>query len=308
MLNCRFLQCGVVHCIAMASKFKSVSSIRKITHLSGDMDQEDANGGRASLDNYSVHIPPTPDNQPMEISLERSNSRRVEDQYASSSLFTGGFNQLTRAHLKDKVIESESSHPQMAAAKGSSCAVPGCDRSLMTNERGLDVVPCECDYKICKDCYMDALRAGEGICPGCKEPYKEDPEHELQDVANSQALPLPAPPGAAHGVNKMDKSLSFPRSQSNEFDHAKWLFETKGSYGYGNAMWPNKEEEVDASSGSGSDWMGGDPNVFKEKQWRPLTRKLSISAAILSPYRYETLFLKISVFLNFLQCMGEIEF
>ena len=54
---------------------------------------------------------------------------------------------------------------------------------------------------------------------------------------------------------------------------------------------PNKEEEVDASSGSGSDWMGGDPNVFKEKQWRPLTRKLSISAAILSPYRYETLFL-----------------
>ncbi|XP_027360007.1 cellulose synthase-like protein D3 [Abrus precatorius] len=267
----------------MASKFKHGSSmVRKITQLSNDLDQETENGG-VGLATYTVHIPPTPDNQPMEISLERSTSQRVEDQYASSSMFTGGFNQLTRAHLKDKVIESESSHPQMAGAKGSPCAVPGCDGKVMTDERGLDIVPCECDYKICRDCYRDVLRTGEGICPGCKEPYKE-PEMQEASMVNQQALPLP--PGA--GVSKMERRLSLMkstalmRSQTNEFDHAQWLFETKGSYGYGNAMWP-KDAENDASSGS--DWMGGDPNVFNEKQWRPLTRKLSISAAVLSPYR-----------------------
>jgi len=265
--------------------------VRKITHLSNDMDQESENGSVTGLASYTVHIPLTPDNQPMEIALERSTSRRVEDQYASSSLFTGGFNQHTRAQLKAKVIESESSHnhPQMAGAKGSSCAVPGCDGRVMTDERGLDIVPCECDYKICGDCYRDALRTGEGICPGCKETYKEVEMEEGGSVVGHK--PLPLPPGA--GVSKMERRLSLMksgavmRSQSNEFDHAQWLFETKGSYGYGNAMWP-KEPENDASSSS--DWMGGDPNVFNEKQWRPLTRKLSISAAVLSPYRYELLF------------------
>jgi len=44
------------------------------------------------------------------------------------------------------------------------------------------------------------------------------------------------------------------RSQTNEFD-AQYLFETKGTYGYGNAMWP-KDYENGASSSSGSDWMG----------------------------------------------------
>nr|KYP66433.1 Cellulose synthase-like protein D3 [Cajanus cajan] len=223
----------------MASKLKHGSStVRKITQLSNDLDQEGEDG---SIATYTVHIPLTPDNQPMEISLE--------------------------------------SHPQMAGAKGSSCAVPGCDGRVMTDERGLDVVPCECDYKICRDCYRDAVRTGDGICPGCKDPYKEP---EVQGGANQQTLPLP--PGA--GVSKMERRLSLmkSRSQNNEFDHAQWLFETKGSYGYGNAMWP-KDSEPDGSSVAGSDWMGGDPNVFSEKQWKPLTRKLSISAAVLSPYR-----------------------
>lgn len=271
----------------MASSFKhgSSSMVRKITQLSNDLDHESENGS-VGLATYTVHIPPTPDNQPMEISLERSTSRRVEDQYASSSLFTGGFNQVTRAHLKEKVIESDSSHPQMTGAKGSSCAVPGCDGKVMTDERGLDIVPCECDYKICRDCYRDVLRIGEGICPGCKEPYK-DSEMQEASLVNQHQQALPLPPGA--GASKMERRLSLmksgtlTRSQTNEFDHAQWLFETKGSYGYGNAMWP-KDADNDASSGS--DWMGGDPNVFQEKQWRPLTRKLNISAAILSPYRY----------------------
>ncbi|KAF7809464.1 cellulose synthase-like protein D3 [Senna tora] len=257
------------------------STVRRITQMNNDADGESENGGSVGLATYTVHIPPTPDNQPMEISMERSTSRRVEDQYASSSMFTGGFNQVTRAHLKEKVIESDSSHPQMAgAAKGSPCAVPGCDGRVMPDERGLDIVPCECDYKICRDCYRDALRTGDGICPGCKEPYKE-----LPDSSSDAALPLPS---SSPTMSKMERKLSSMKSksgalvssQTNDFDHNQWLYETKGSYGYGNAMWPK-----DSENDSGSEWMAGDPKVFKEKQWKPLTRKLNISAAILSPYR-----------------------
>lgn len=90
--------------------------------------------------NYTVHIPPTPDNQPMDSSV----AVKAEEQYVSNSLFTGGFNSVTRAHLMDKVIESEVSHPQMAGAKGSSCSMPACDGKVMKDERGVDVIPCEC--------------------------------------------------------------------------------------------------------------------------------------------------------------------
>lgn len=97
--------------------------------------------------NYTVHIPPTPDNQPMEGPAEAASvAVRAEEQYVSNSLFTGGFNSVTRAHLMDKVIESEVTHPQMAGAKGSACAMPACDGKVMRDERGQDVDPCECRY------------------------------------------------------------------------------------------------------------------------------------------------------------------
>ncbi|PON63300.1 Cellulose synthase [Parasponia andersonii] len=264
-------------------------SVHHLTDTSNDLDSD---MGSVEFTTYTVHIPPTPDNQPMEIAVERSASQRVEDQYASSSLFTGGYNCVTRAHLKEKVIESENtSHPQMTGLKGSPCSVPGCDSRVMTDERGLDIVPCECDYKICRDCYRDAIRTGDGVCPGCKELYKETDGHD-----GRQSLPLPPAAVAAAlaaggaGMSKMERRLSLMksksrsnsmtrRSQNNEFDHAQWLFETKGSYGYGNAMWPK-----DSENGS-DDGIAGDPKVFRDKQWRPLTRKLHISAAILSPYR-----------------------
>lgn len=92
--------------------------------------------------NYTVHIPPTPDNQPMESSV----AVKAEEQYVSNSLFTGGFNSVTRAHLMDKVIESDVTHPQMAGAKGSSCSMPACDGKVMKDERGVDVSPCACRY------------------------------------------------------------------------------------------------------------------------------------------------------------------
>ncbi|KAL6008213.1 Cellulose synthase-like protein D3 [Asimina triloba] len=257
---------------------RRTSSGRYISYSRDDLDSEIGSG---EFVNYTVHIPPTPDNQPVDPSI----SARVEEQYVSNSIFTGGFNSVTRAHLMDKVIDSEASHPQMAGAKGSSCAVPGCNAKVMSDERGVDILPCECDFKICRDCYLDAVQTGGGICPGCKEPYKE---MDLNDVSEDAGRPLSLPPPA--GMSKMERRLSIMkstksvlmRSQTGDFDHNRWLFETKGTYGYGNAIWPKEGVFVDENGGGG----GGDvPSELVSKPWRPLTRKLKIPAAVISPYR-----------------------
>ncbi|KAF8027154.1 hypothetical protein BT93_E0156 [Corymbia citriodora subsp. variegata] len=246
-----------------------MASDRRYSHYRDDQDSDLYSS--ADFATYTVHVPPTPDNQPMELSKLSSSKERVEDQYASSSLFTGGYNLATRASLKEKVIESETSHPQMTGVNGSECALPGCDGRVMSDERGNDVVPCECSFKICRDCYKDVTMAGDGICPGCKEPY-EGQVAEVMKLDKSQAL------SKVERRMSMVKSASFKNSSTNEFDQNQWLFETKGIYGYGNAMWP--KDETDGSSNG-----FGDPGNLKDKQWRPLTRKLSVSPAILSPYR-----------------------
>ncbi|KAI5656368.1 hypothetical protein M9H77_25161 [Catharanthus roseus] len=259
--------------------------------------------------NYTVHIPPTPDNQPMEQPIDPSLSQRVEEQYVSSSLFTGGFNSVTRAHLMDKVIDSETNHPQMAGAKGSSCAVPGCDGKVMSDERGEDILPCECDFKICRDCYVDAVKTGDGICPGCKEPYKNTDLAENAVDPGRRPLPLPS----NVGMSKMERRLSLMRSanksmlikshsglmrsQTGDFDHNRWLFETKGTYGYGNAIWPKEGEFGNDNNDGGS---GGEPSELLNKPWRPLTRKLKIPAAVISPYRL-LIFVRMAVLGLFLE-------
>lgn len=272
---------------------RRTSSGRYVSYSRDDLD--DSELGSADFMNYTVHIPPTPDNQPMETSM----SQKVEEQYVSNSLFTGGFNSVTRAHLMDKVIESEATHPQMAGAKGSSCAIPGCDAKVMSDERGADILPCECDFKICRDCYIDAVKTGGGICPGCKEPYKNtDLDDAAPDNNNSRPLPLPAPAG----MSKMERRLSLMkstksvlmRSQTADFDHNRWLFETKGTYGYGNAIWPK-----DGNLGNEKDDDGVELQEFMNKPWRPLTRKLKIPAAILSPYRL-LIFVRVVVLALFL--------
>ncbi|KAK2399980.1 Cellulose synthase-like protein D4 [Trifolium repens] len=211
--------------------------------------------------NYTVHIPPTPDNQPMDYSV----AMKAEEQYVSNSLFTGGFNSVTRAHLMDKVIDSEVTHPQMAGAKGSSCSI--CDGKVMKDERGNDVTPCECRYKICRDCFLDAEKE-TGLCPGCKEPYKIG-DYDDDNNDTSRALPLPGP-------NNMSV---MKRNQNGEFDHNKWLFETKGTYGVGNAYWPPEDEDDDGD--------GMHEGVFdaSDKPWKPLCRKTPIPSGIISPYR-----------------------
>ncbi|BFG42522.1 hypothetical protein CerSpe_287950 [Prunus speciosa] len=219
--------------------------------------------------NYTVHIPPTPDNQPMDTSV----AVKAEEQYVSNSLFTGGFNSVTRAHLMDKVIDSEVTHPQMAGAKGSACMMPSCDGKVMKDERGVDITPCECRYKICRDCYLDAQKE-TGNCPGCKEQYRVGEEYDDSQDYNSGTLQLPGPDG------KRDNMSVMKRNQTGEFDHNRWLFETKGTYGVGNAFYPPD----DYGDGGGDGFHGG-PLESDDKPWKPLSRKLPIPAAIISPYR-----------------------
>ncbi|CBI33821.3 unnamed protein product, partial [Vitis vinifera] len=208
----------------------------------------DSEAGSREYATYTVHLPPTPDNRPSGLDIQ----------------------------LDGRVSQ------RMAGSKGSTCAIPGCDAKIMTDERGEDILPCECDFKICRDCYVDAVRTGDGICPGCKEPYKG----EFAAVDNGRVLTL----SSTVGVFKEERRLSLlksssPRStlmksQTAEFDHNGWLFETKGTYGYGNAIWPEE-----GGNANGENENAGESIKLLSKPWRPLTRKLSIRAAVLSPYR-----------------------
>lgn len=280
---------------------RRTSSGRYVNYSRDDLDSEVGSG---EFMNYTVQIPPTPDNQPMDPSI----AQRVEEQYVSNSLFTGGYNSVTRAHLMDKVIESETSHPQMAGAKGSLCQIPGCDGKVMSDERGEDILPCECDFKICRDCYVDAVKTGDGICPGCKEPYKNT-DLDQNAMESGRPLSLPSSVGIPkmerRSSSKMERRLSLMkstksalvRSQTNDFDHNRWLFETNGTYGYGNAIWP-KEGGFNNENDEGG--RAEQSLELLNKPWRPLTRKLKIPAAVISPYRL-LIFVRIAVLGLFLE-------
>ncbi|GAV57006.1 Cellulose_synt domain-containing protein [Cephalotus follicularis] len=223
---------------------------------------------------YTVHIPPTPDHQPMTSSTEdpNKNSVKPERSFISGTIFTGGFNSVTRGH----VIESSMEGPETMKSK-LDCGMRGCDEKAMQNN-------CECGFKICRDCYLDCVTAGGGHCPGCKEQYKDvndDTDDDDDDEAEDQALPLPS-----MADFKLDKRLSLVKSfkaqnHPPDFDHTRWLFETKGTYGYGNAVWPKDGYGVGSASSNGFDH----PPDFGERCRRPLTRKVGVSAAIISPYR-----------------------
>lgn len=281
------LQQGRASIPAQVTFARRTSSGRYVNYSREDLDSEIGSG---EFMNYTVQIPPTPDNQPM---VDPTISQRVEEQYVSNSLFTGGFNSVTRAHLMDKVIESETSHPQMAGAKGSLCQIPGCDGKVMSDERGVDILPCECDFKICRDCFVDAVKTGDGICPGCKELYKNT-DLDQNTMETGRPLSLPSSVGTEkmerRSSSKMERRLSLMkstksaliRSQMVEFDHNRWLFETSGTYGYGNAIWPKDGGFSNESNDGGPSEQGLE---LLNKPWRPLTRKLKIPAAVISPYR-----------------------
>nr|GMC55927.1 cellulose synthase-like protein D3 [Ipomoea batatas] len=215
--------------------------------------------------------------------MDPSVSQRVEEQYVSSSLFTGGYNSATLAHLMDKVIDLEANHPQMAGAKGSSCRIPGCGGKVMSDERGEDILPCRCDLKICQDCYAEAVKT-DGICPGCKEQYKNTDQNFVDH--DRQPLSLASNGGQSRmerGLSLMKLSRGLMRNHTGDFDNNRWLFEAKGSYGYGygDAVQPKEE-------GLGDDKDDGEYSELLNKEWRPLTHKLKIPAIVLTPYRYDT--------------------
>ncbi|KNA17840.1 hypothetical protein SOVF_076590 [Spinacia oleracea] len=221
--------------------------------------------------NYTVHIPPTPDNQPMEGS---SVAAKAEEQYVSNSLFTGGFNSVTRAHLMDKVTDSDSCPPEhVARGKAGYCQMPVCDGEAIKDDRGNRVFPCECRFTICNDCYIDAQKSN-GVCPGCKEPYRLGDFDDDQPDFSSGALPLPAP-NKGNGDRRM-----MSRKKGGDFDHNKWLFnETQGTYGHGTAYWPPE----DAYDGDG-DGMSGVLEAA-DKPFKPLSRVIPIPNGVISPYR-----------------------
>lgn len=189
---------------------------------------------------------------------------------------------MTRGHVMECSMDSD------AQAKTTSltvCGMMGCDEEAMKG-RLCGGGPCECGFKICRECYSEC----GGKCPGCKAPYKyvsDDDEEEEDDVEGSEGedQPLPLPSMAEF---KLDKRLSVVKSFKTQnhppdFDHTRWLFETKGTYGYGNAVWPK--------DGCGANGFEPPPE-FGEKARRPLTRKVGVSAAIISPYRSVTSNLK----------------
>ncbi|MCO5556333.1 hypothetical protein L7F22_009881 [Adiantum nelumboides] len=102
----------------------------------------------------------------------------------------------------------------------------------------------------------------------------------------------------------LEKRLSLLRSFKNnnppllmgkhvsEFDHERWLFETKGTYGYGYALWPKDGAYLKGG--------GSAPRDFDKGRRRPLSHKKSISTGIISPYRILVVFwlVALSLFLN----------
>jgi hypothetical protein len=83
-------------------------------------------------------------------------------------------------------------------------------------------------------------------------------------------------------IMKSNNRSILSRSQTGDFDHNRWLFETKGTYGVGNAYWSDQDKYGQDSELSKSD--------FLDKPWKPLSRKIRVPAAILSPYRCALLY------------------
>ncbi|KAH6754834.1 cellulose synthase-like D5 [Perilla frutescens var. hirtella] len=195
---------------------------------------------------YTVQIPSTPDYRILSdsqssppLGSSKSRGKIPNEGFIKDTIFTGGFNSVTKAHMR------KSSDDMPSAVKSKMmCGMEGCDeKAIGGNFKSY----CECGFGICRDCYLDC------------------------------ANPLPE---WGRGV-KLDKNLSVVQSFKNpnhDFDHTRWLFETKGTYGYGNALWPRDGSEF----GRGRYETAPD---FTDKRNKPLTRKVGISAAILSPYR-----------------------
>ena len=122
---------------------------------------------------------------------------------------------------------------------------------------------------------MDAQK-DKGICPGCKELYRVGDYDDDGPEYSNGTLKLPAPKDK-RDPNNMSM---MKRNQGGDFDHNRWLFETSGTYGYGNAFGPQDDMYGDDED----DRLHGDLEN-NDKPWKPLSRRIPIPAAIISPYR-----------------------
>ncbi|KAF2325115.1 hypothetical protein GH714_022855 [Hevea brasiliensis] len=206
-----------------------ISSGGRYSSMSKDDTTEEIN---SEFVTYTVHIPPTPDHQPMSVSQNSlsehiNNAGKPEKSFISGTIFTGGFNSVTRGHVIDCSMEVTKS-----LKSGLVCGMKGCDDKAIQGK-------CECGFKICRDCYLDCVGSnGVGHCPGCKEPYWMLMKRILVKMMKLKA--------------------------KKKTRHCRCLD------GYG--------------AGSGANGFEHPPD-FGERSRRPLTRKVGVSAAILSPYR-----------------------
>lgn len=255
----------------------------------------------AEFVHYTVHIPPTPDRATASVASEAEAAAEAEEvhrpqrSYISGTIFTGGLNCATRGHVLNFSGEGGATAASRAAASGNmSCKMRGCDMPAFLNGGR---PPCDCGFMICKECYAECAA---GNCPGCKEAFSagsdtdesdnvtdDDDDEAVSSSEERDQLPLTSMARKFSVVH----SMKVPGAAANgngkpaEFDHARWLFETKGTYGYGNALWPK-----DGHAHSGAGFVAADePPNFGARCRRPLTRKTSVSQAILSPYRYQIL-------------------
>ncbi|KAL4295619.1 hypothetical protein GQ457_12G001800 [Hibiscus cannabinus] len=89
----------------------------------------------------------------------------------------------------------------------------------------------------------------------------------------------PKPDKRMSVMKSMNNKSMLLRSQTGDFDHNRWLFESKAKYGIGSAFWQDDEGRYGADGGvTMSDFM--------DKPWKPLTRKIPVKSSILSPYRF----------------------
>ncbi|XP_057460848.1 cellulose synthase-like protein D5 [Actinidia eriantha] len=280
--------------VSSSGAFQGVGLTSPVRRFSGSNNQNSplssrglrgsSSGGRylsMSKDNteecvaYTVHIPPTPDRQ----AISDSQTGHPLGCYIKDTIYTGGYNSLTRAHVvENSVSESEATKSDLL------CGMKGCDEKTMGGT-------CDCGFKVCKDCYLECIGT-QGYCPGCREPYKGASDDESTDPGSEEKdQPYPLPRGK-RGV-KTEKNFSLVQSfkaPNQDFDHTRWLFETKGTYGYGNAVWPKDGYEFGREE---------NPPEFNERRNRPLSRKVGVSTAILSPYRL-LIFLRLAALACFL--------
>ncbi|KAH9605587.1 hypothetical protein KSS87_004836 [Heliosperma pusillum] len=195
------------------------------------VDEDDINNDNNDNDNefvsYTVQIPPTPERPAISSSLTDSGPGRPTPgpDVITGTIFTGGFNAVTRSHVIDCSMDRAG-----GGTLADECGMKGCD------EKATKEPTCECGFRLCRECHVDA----RGRCPGCKEALGTGEVDSSYDQFGSEAKDKARPLPSMAEFRGDNKRLSLVKSVKNppDFDHNRWLFETKGTYGYGNAVWP----------------------------------------------------------------------